>query len=75
MVLGDNLLSEIIIFQNITLPLVEEYSFALEIFSCPITKVSFKVCWSFAQKEHNCSGSICVQVVGIGNFSLEFNVN
>ena len=64
-----------VVLWNVILALVEEDGFPFEVFSCPITEVPFKVSWSFAQKEHDGSGSIGIQIVGIGNFSLEFNVD
>ena len=74
-VLGDNLFPEIVIFWNIILALVEEDGFSFKVFGCPIAEVPFKVCWSFSQKEHNGGGSVGVQIVSIGNFSLKFDID
>ena len=68
MVSGDDLFSEIIVFWNIILPLVEEDGFPFKIFSCTITEVSIKVCWSFSQKEHDHGGHI-LSVLAISHWS------
>ena len=75
MVSGDHPFSKIIVFWNIVLSLIEEDVFPFKVFSGPIAKVPFKVCWSLSQKEHDCGGGIHIQVINIGNFSLEFDVN
>ena len=64
-----------IVLWNVILALVEEDGFPFKVLGCPITEVSFKVCWSFPQKEHDGGGSIHIQIVGVGNFPLKFNIN
>ena len=73
--MGDDPFPKIVVLWNIVLALVEKDRFPFKVFSGPITKVPFKVCWSFSQKEHDGSSGISVQVIGIGNFPLEFNVD
>ena len=75
MVPRDDLFPKIAVLWDIILALVEEDRFPFKTFGCPITKVPFKICWSFSQKEHDCGSSIHIQVVGIGNFLLKFDVN